>query len=267
MNEDQKSFWVLQQPDNPLFSDLIWSQPQNPTQAGKLLIIGGNVHGFSAPAQAYETSLKAGAGSIRVLLPDSLRKIVGASLDADYCPSTPSGSFAKSSLAEMLDHASWSDLSLIAGDLGRNSETAMLLESFCADFKGSLTITKDALDYFTQNPTPIVNRPDTLIVGTIAQLQKISLKFYPDNLITFNMSLLKLVEVLHEISIKSTASFITNHEGNLIIAHKGKVSSTKLKEDTDSWRVAVASFSSVWWLQNPDQTFEALTSSISLYAR
>ena len=263
MSTDQKSYWQIQDPDKSLYSDLIWSQPQHKSKAGKLLIVGGNVHGFSAVAKAYNTSQKAGAGSVRVLLPDRLKKTIGSILpDAYYGPSTPSGSFAKNSLAELLEHAQWADLVLIAGDLGRNSETAMLIETFYAEHKGPLTITKDGLDFFTASPASLVSRRGSLIVGTIAQLQKISLKAYPNNLITFSMSLMGLVEALHFISLESEASFITMHENNIVVAHKGRVSTTKSIQDPESWRVIMASYCSVWWLQNLDQTFEALTTAV-----
>ena len=263
MNQD--SYWQTQKANEPLFPDLIWSQPQNANQAGKLLIVGGNVHGFSAAGQAYAQATTAGAGAVHVALPDILRKSIGRTLpEAVYCPSTPSGSFAKQSLSELIDYAAWSDLTLVAGDLGRNSETAMMLESFVDDYKGKLCLTKDALDYFIENPSKIVNRPDTLIVVTMAELQKISLKVASEHLVTFGMSLLQLIDSLHNITEKFGISIVTKHEGNIIAAYKGRVSTTKLAKDPVHWRVATSSYCSVWWLQNTDQIFEALTSAVCL---
>ncbi len=143
-NTMDKNFW-LKQGSEPLFPDLLWSRPENKKQAGKLLIIGGNVHGFAAAGEAYAEASKAGIGTARVLLPDSLQKTVGRVFEAgEYAPSTPSGSFSQKALAELLDRANWSDGVLLAGDLGRNSETAILIEHFTEKYQGQLTFTKDA---------------------------------------------------------------------------------------------------------------------------
>jgi len=66
--------WLRQTPDKAAFADLLWSQPQNKRSAGKLLIVGGNLHSFTAVSQSYASATKAGAGSVRVLLPDALQK-------------------------------------------------------------------------------------------------------------------------------------------------------------------------------------------------
>ena len=44
MNHD---YWHKQTSSKPLFPELIWSRPENRQLAGKLLIIGGNLHGFA----------------------------------------------------------------------------------------------------------------------------------------------------------------------------------------------------------------------------
>ncbi len=58
----------------------------------------------------------------------------------------------------MLDVGQWADATLLAGDFGRNSETAILLEQFIEKFRVQLVITQDAADYFTKNPTKLVDQ-------------------------------------------------------------------------------------------------------------
>src|SRR5574337_963690 len=100
--------WLKQNTDSPLFPDLIWSRPENKRHAGKLLIIGGNAHGFAAPAAAFAAAGRAGRGSMRVILPQVLQKTLRKSFsEAEYAPSTPSGSFARAALAMLLEHAEW----------------------------------------------------------------------------------------------------------------------------------------------------------------
>src|SRR3954462_7666379 len=111
-----RTYWHKQTPDKPLFPDLLWSRPENKRQAGKLLIVGGNTHGFAAAGEAYAEAIKAGIGTARVLLPDGLQKTVGRVFEAgEYAPSTPSGSFGRQALAELLSLSRWADGTLLAG--------------------------------------------------------------------------------------------------------------------------------------------------------
>src|SRR5665213_467989 len=155
------TYWHKQALDKPLFGELLWSQPENKNQAGKLLIIGGNAHGFRAPAEAYQESLNAGAGTVRVLLPSSLQKTVSKLfVEANFASSTPSGSFSRASLAEALDIAEWSDSVLLIGDTGHNSETAIMLESFINKYRGPLTLFGDCIDNLKQSMQLLLKRPD-----------------------------------------------------------------------------------------------------------
>src|SRR5665213_1569612 len=121
--------WLKQKTDEPLYENLIWSRPETKLASGKLLIVGGSSNGFSKPAETYNQAVKAGAGSIKVAMPSSLRKTVSAFIeDAVFCPSNISGGLAKESLAKILDYALWSDMVLLGGDLSHNSETAILFE-------------------------------------------------------------------------------------------------------------------------------------------
>src|SRR5688500_298259 len=106
----QPEFWHKQEAGKPLFPQLEWSRPENRQMAGKLLIVGGNLHGFVAPAEAYSESMKAGIGMSRVLLPSAIQKVVGPSIEnGEFAASTPSGSFSQRALVELLDWCKWSD--------------------------------------------------------------------------------------------------------------------------------------------------------------
>ncbi len=257
------TYWQRQTSTEPLFGDLLWSRPENRQLAGKLLIVGGNLYGFSAPAEAYQFAQKAGVGVARVLLPDALQKTVGRAFEAgEFAPSTPSGSFSQKALAECLSLAAWTDGVLLAGDLGRNSETAILLEKFADKYTSQLTITKDAADYFVAAPQKILARPQTLFVVSFAQLQKLAQHARFPHAFTFDMDLLHLVEMLHQFTQTFAANIIVKHLNNIFVAADGQVSSTRLPEEKETWRVAAATGATVWWLQNPSKTYEALTTAV-----
>jgi ADP-dependent NAD(P)H-hydrate dehydratase / NAD(P)H-hydrate epimerase len=257
------TFWHRQSATEPLFPDMQWSQPENKRTAGKLLIVGGNSFGFAAPATAFASASKAGIGTARMLLPESLRKVVGNTFTAgELAPTTPSGSFSQKALAELLAMAEWSDGVLLAGDLGRNSETAILIEKFLSKYKGQVTMTQDAVDYVTTAAQQVIDRPNTTLVLSFAQLQKLAVNAQFTSAFTFEMDFLRLIDMLHEFTALHRLNIVVKHLQNIFVAASGEVSSTKLDEDLKVWRVETASKTSVWWLQNANTPFAALTTAI-----
>lgn len=254
------TYWHKQPTDKPLFPDLLWDKPENKALAGKLLIIGGNAHEFAAPGEAYQAATEAGVGVAKVLLPDVLQKTIGTVLEnAEYAPNNKSGGFARQALGEWMSFASWADATLVAGDLGRNSETAIVIEGFLERYRGQLTVTKDTVDYFLQSPKPLIQRNDTLIVLSFAQLQKIASRV--SVVLKFSMTTPQIVDVLHDFTQTNPVYVITEHNGIYFVAVDGKVSTTKI-DNADKWRVSTAAKASVWWLQNPAKPFEALTTAV-----
>lgn len=257
-------YWHKQTPDKPLFPDLLWSRPENKAHAGKLLVVGGHAQSFAAPAEAYGEAMKAGVGLARVVLPDALHKTVGQIFpQAEFCPSNPSGGFAQQCLGELLAMGQWADGVLLAGDFGRNSETAILLEKFLDKYTGHVTLTKDVVDYFTATPLPLLHHEDVTLVLSFAQLQKLAVGAKFPKAFTFDLGLLQLVELLHEFTEQFAVNIVTKHLENIFVAVKGNVSSTKLEQDTPIWRTKTAAKSSVWWIQNPAKVFAALTTAVT----
>jgi NAD(P)H-hydrate repair Nnr-like enzyme with NAD(P)H-hydrate dehydratase domain len=258
----EQSYW-FRQTEKPLFPELEWSRPENKTQAGKLLIIGGTGQGFAAPAEAYSLAEKAGAGTVRVLLPASLQKTVGKLFPAaEFAPATPSGSFGASAFADFCDNSEWADAVLFPGDMGRNSETTVLLENFLEKYTGPVTLTKDAADIFCQQPFSILHRPDTLLVVAMGQLRRLGSEARFPRAFTTEMGLVQLVDAVHELTKRFKFYIITKHQGHIVVAVDGQVSTTQVKVDTNIWRLAIAAPASVWWLQNPTKPFQALSTSL-----
>lgn len=257
------NYWYKQDPTKPLFPELEWSKPENKRHAGKLLIIGGNLHGFAAPANAFAAAEKAGIGTTRVILPSAIQKSVKTFMpEADFAPSTPSGSFSVKSLDTFLEHAGWSDAVLVAGDLGRNSETAIALESLVTKYTGRLTLTKDAVDYVVEAPQSVLDRAETLLVMSFAQAQRLLVNAKFKTAITFDMDLLHLVAALHGFTLAYKVNIVLKHRDIMLVGSQGKVSSTKLVSDREIWRVETAAAATVWWLQHPTKVFESLTTAV-----
>jgi len=257
------TYWSKQAAGKPLFPELEWSRPENKQQAGKLLVVGGNAYGFAAPAEAYMEAARAGVGLTRVVLPLRVKSLVGKVLESvEFAMSNPSGGFSQLALGDLLMQADWADGVLLAGDFGRNSETAILLEKFLAKHTGQATLTKDAVDYFTAAPQTLLARPATTLVLSFAQLQKLAIAAHFTTAFTFDMDFLRLIDALHDFTRQHSVHIVTKHLDNIFVAVNGQVSSTKLKEEVKVWRIKTAARTCVWWLQNPTKPFEALTTAV-----
>lgn len=250
--------WLRQAPDKPLFPDVLWNRPENKRYAGKLLIIGGHSQSFSAASRAFSAAVKAGAGSVRILLPDALQKTIGkAFAEAEFAASTPIGSFSRQALEHFLDLAAWADGVLLAGDFGKNSETAILLESFINKYAGQLGITGDSLDYFLQKPSQILSRENTLVIGELGQIQKLA-----QSKVAIRQTE-DLAQILNKLSIFTSdinASIVTEQGGQIIVADQGRISTTKMVEQ--GIRPELAAYASVWQMQQAGKTFEAVTTAV-----
>jgi NAD(P)H-hydrate repair Nnr-like enzyme with NAD(P)H-hydrate dehydratase domain len=255
------TYWLKQTRDKPLFEDLLWSRPENKRHGGKLLIVGGNLHGFAAPGSAYGVAGKAGIGTARVLLPDKLQKTVGKLIpEAEFAPSTLSGSFSKMALAQLLEAAEWADGVLLAGDFGRNSETTILLDSFISKYQGLLNLAGDSIDYLINSGDDPFRRYNFVITADIGSLQKLA----RPTVIKHGFDLLMMVNVLGELTATIDAQIITKHADNFIVASGGQVSTTPAPKES-RWQTELPAYTSVWWLQQPQKGFEAITSAVYEY--
>jgi ADP-dependent NAD(P)H-hydrate dehydratase / NAD(P)H-hydrate epimerase len=249
--------WLRQTPDKPLFPNVLWSRPENKRYAGKLLVIGGHQQSFNEVSAVYSAALKAGIGTVRIILPDSLQKmLIKLFPEAEYAASTPIGSFSRQALGTLLDAAEWADGVLLAGDLGHNSETAILLESFIEKYDGLLALAGDSLDYFLTRPVKLTSRKNTLIIAKLSQLQKLA----APALIQQKADLVQLLEQISDWTNQTGLAVVTIHSDKAIIAHKQQIATTPLKLVAPD--AVLAAYATVWWLQQPEKPFEAVTSAI-----
>lgn len=259
----QFPYWQQQTPDKALFPNVAWNKPEQRAHAGKLGIVGGNKLGFVAVGDAYQVATDAGVGQARVLLPDALKKTVPPILtDVVYGASNPSGGLSREAAADMQVLGSWADTVLLIGDAGRNSETAILYEDFVRHYTGQLTITRDAIDLLLNAPEAMVERDNTLLVVSFAQLQKIFTKVYYPKILTFSMQLQQLVETLHKFTITYPVTVMTFHQNHIVIASGGQVTTTPWQNPMAIWKGVVATHAAAYWLWNPKKPLEAATTSL-----
>lgn len=258
------TYWH-KQTDKSIFPELEWNKPERRDQAGRLLIIGGYLHNLNAPAQSYEIATKQGIGSVKVALPDKTKRLLGGALDAAvFLPSTPSGELSREGLDELLEYSGWADTILLPGDIGRNSQTTLLISDLIENTTAQLVISRDAIDILQNAPQVIAKREKTTLVLSFAQLQKLCQNLKLPNALVFSMDLIKMIEFLHQFTEEYPCNIVTLHQNNLTVAVKGKVSATDLDQFEDSWRLRMSAISACYQTWNPTKPFEALTHSAFL---
>ena len=249
------TFWRTQYPGQPLFPDIEWNRPERRDLAGKLAIIGGNKLGFAAVATAYQTARDAGAGEVRVLLPADLKANIPAHMtDVLFAPTTPSGGLSIEALADLQAIRSWADVVLLAGDAGKNSQTATLHEACVRDTDVPLVLMRDAIDLLQQSLPTILDQPHVVFVASFAQLQKLFRAVYYPKILTFRMHLAQCVDALHKFTITYPVTIVTLHADHLVLARGGDVITQSWDKPMRLWRgevgARIASYL-LWALEAP----------------
>ena len=247
-------YWSHQTAGKPLFPDVIWSKPETAKGAGKLLIIGGSLGNMANVARAYSQAESAGAGTISLLVPDSLAKITKQIPHIQYAPSNPSGGFAKNALAELLQASELKDGVFLAGDLSKNSETSVLVESFLEKYSDQLIISQESIETFASGFINFLLRPGTILCLEQSQLRNLCLEIKSEHAITSQMDKPKLAKILHELSQTFQISFVVENSNEVWIAKNGLVA------DCDKTNYSSAK-SAVWAIQQPEKLFQTLVSS------
>ncbi len=259
---EMHSYWLKQLPDSPLFPDIEWNKPERRNQAGKLGIIGGNKLSFVAAADSYQIAVDAGVGEVRVLLPDALKKSVPPGMtDVMFAPTNNSGSLAAEAASEVVSIAEWADVLLFSGDAGKNSQTAILYETQVRDFAKPMVITRDAIDLLQNSFPALLDNPNTVLVASLAQVQRIFRAVYYPKMIAFSMQLAQLVEVLHKFTITYPVSVMTLHADQLIIARGGEVITQPWSDPMRIWRGHTAARAASYLVWTPQAPLKALASS------
>ncbi len=255
---------IRQNIGEPYYRDMLWNKPVNKALAGKLLIIGGNKFGINSPSEAYSNALKNGAGQVKVVLPDVTKSYFGKQIpkDIEFAKSSPSGSFSKESLNDILSYIDWADLVLLAGDFSHSSETGILIEQLLVKSNKHFVITRDAIDYFTKTPKIILYRPKTTIAVSFAQLQSLMSNSGNDLALKFSMPNNVLIDYLEQIKSTNKCNIIVARHNYIYVLADGKLSITDYKKDIQNWRLSTAVNASIWLMQNPSRPFEALTTAL-----
>lgn len=266
------SYWQKQSATSPLYADLAWNLPEQKT--GHVAVIGGNINNFVTPIRVSETLANLfPIETVSTILPDAIEKQLPPLPNLIFTPSTTSGSFAKS--AKLRDATSSVNASLIIGDLSRNAETAIAIadtitaEDSSDDAHHLLVIARDSVDLLAPEATRWLNRPNTIVIASILQLQKLLRSIYYPRMILLSQSLIAAIETLHKFTLTYPVTLLTFHQDVIIVAKDGQIVTTKIT-DTDYspislWSGELAAKITGLNLYNPHHPLEATTAAITYH--
>lgn len=261
---NQYPYWKKQESAKPLFPDVEWNKPERKNQAGKLGIVGGSKLGFAAVAESYQMALETGAGEVRVLLPDALKKSVLPQMsDVVFGPTTTSGGLSGEAKSDFQALADWSDVLLLAGDSGKNSQTAILYEEIITKTEKPVVLTRDAIDLVQNSFQSLLDKPEVVFVGSFSQAQRIFKEVYYPKVLTFSMQLAQFIEALHKFTLTYPTTIVTLHNEQIIIARSGEVITQNWPDPMRIWRGHTAARAASYLLWTPQAPLKAIAASIA----
>ena len=253
------SYWTRQTTANP---DLLWNIPEQKT--GSVAIIGGSSTSFATEVKLTELLNRLNLKAVRLVLPVSLKNQLPPIPNVVFAPANNSGAFKKSS--ELISATSSVDAALIAGDLSKNSATAIAIAEAIRESSCPIILTRDSIDLVAPEMAQLLEQPNLIITATFAQLQKIFRSVYYPKMLLLSMPLVQAVETLHKFTLSYPCTILTFHEEQIIIARDGKITTIPIKTTSYS---PISLFSgelaakitalSAW---NPNQLFTNVTTAI-----
>lgn len=266
MSLETPSYWKKDGDKLKLTEELAWNLPEQ--KMGRLMILGGNSAGFSAEVRIaeYVTRKLPFFREVKNVFPDSLRARfpVGVS-GLEFYEATESGGFGKDpGLYNSLLEA---DLAIFLGDFSRNSATAIAIGETLKRSDGIMTVlTRDSLDLLVSEMERVLVRDEVILVGSMAQMQKILRAVYYPRPLLLSQSLYPVVETLHKFTMSYPVGILTFHEGQVLAAGDGGVISVPIEKTKYSpislWDGEVAVKVGAFRLFNQKKKLESLVAGL-----
>lgn len=246
---------LQKQTKDPLFEDTLWSQPVNQQAAKKLLIIGGHGQQFSLTQASYQAAMEAGIGEARVVLPKSLRSIIGQAPGCHFVPSTPSGSFGKEGTEEIMRMITECDGALLAGELSTNSETIALIEHMTDQSPQPLMLGDEAVRLLLHAPRTL-QRAGRALIMTLTTASELA-KTFRIPIYVKQPDVNKTRQLLEALDKQLGRPVVVYDQEQILVSAAGAISVTPIIQLT---LAQLQGGMATWWLQHAD-SFKALTTA------
>ncbi|MBR3319066.1 hypothetical protein IKG06_01005 [Candidatus Saccharibacteria bacterium] len=252
--------------DNSSYKDLAWNFPEQ--KQGIIKIIGGNSSSFAAEVKTAEYINRTFpfVKSVENVFPDALKAKFPPMDNLKFYESTDSGSFSNTpEFRRALDNV---DAGIILGDLSKNSITAIAISDLIRVSDDiPLVLTRDTVDLVASTANDFINRGKITFVASMASLQKLLRSLYYPRPIMLSQPIFPVVETLHKFTISYPVSIMTFHEGKIICAYNGKVSTIDIDKTRYTplslWSGEVAARLAVFAMFNTNRLLESMLAAIT----
>jgi hypothetical protein len=254
------------QTDQPLFPEIFWDRPTTRSRGGRLLIAGGQRNEFSAVQAIYQVAEAAGIGEGQVVLPDSLRRLVGEAGFARFVPASASGSLGKAALGQLLHLAADFDGMVLGGNLTNNSETAVMVESLIRELDLPVVVSEEAIEILKFAPALITGNPKVLVVTTMVGLFALANHHHLPLAIKPHAGVMGKLEILAQLAAISRCAYLV-FDQEVMVAAASETSLSALDQPLSKWPAAAIGVAATFWLQQHSKPFAALTTAAFVLGR
>lgn len=259
-------YWTKNGERLKLPEELAWNFPEQ--KAGEVVILGGSSAGFSTEVKLaeYINRRLPFFGEVKNVFPESLKtKFPGGFPSLEFVPATESGGVARS--AELYNSLLKAELAIFSGDFSRNSETAIaVVETLKRNDEVLTVLTRDTIDLVGPEMERVLERENLVLVGSMAQMQKVLKAVYYPRPLLLSQPLFPIVETLHKFTLSYSVMILTFHEGQVLAAADGKVVSVPIEATEYSpitlWGGEVAAKAGAFLRFNPKKRVESLVAGL-----
>ena len=243
---------------------LLWNVPEQ--KQGFVNILGGNSQNFRMPIKIAEyMTANYQIKTLNIVLPDALKTKLPPLPNFVFLSSTDSGSLANKK--EILDTLNLADYNLVPGDLSKNSITIKAVTEALQEATKPSVVTRDAVDLLAEEQTErALMNENLVIVGSMAQLQKIFRAVYYPKVLLLTQPLTQVAEALHKFTLSYPVSIITLHDGQILIVKNGEVNVIPLNKTSYSpisfWSGELTAKIVALNLYNPNEFLQAATLAV-----
>lgn len=260
------SYWQKNGHELNLAEELSWNFPEQ--KRGAISIVGGNANAFSTEVKITDYISKhfPMVKSIKNHFPDALKNKLPPFEGISFYPSTENGSFSVSS--ELTHCTENSDITIISGDLSKNSITAIAITKLLQSSETApFILTRDAVDLTRAEAFSFAERNGIFFVASLAQIQKLfRALFYPRPLL-LSQPIFPIIETLHKFTLSYPVSILTFHEGKIICADSGNIITIDLEKTSFTplslWSGDLAARLAVFAMYNPKNHLESMVAAVN----
>lgn len=248
--------------ENP-YKSVFWNIPEQ--KQGVINVIGGNAQAFRSVVRVAEyLDTNFPLKKVNLVLPDALRDKLPPLENILWLSSTGTGSFAsKEELRNIFDNG---DANILPGELSKNTATQQAVISAVVSSAKPLYITRDAVDLVaTDGADRLLENENLVVVGSMAQLQKLLHAAYYPKVVLLSSSLMQVAELLHKLTLSFPLAVVTLHSEHIFIARNGVVNAVPLAKTPYSglsiWNGELVARIAALALYHPD-FLEAATAAV-----